>query len=257
VRVLAVAPGAIENTIIVNGDVLAERQVSIYPVSGGKITRLPYRLGDTVQNGAVIAIIDPSRPGEIYQTSPVRSTITGTILQLPFGTGEQVSAAQVVAIIGDLSKLAVETYIPERFTAAIRPGLSAEVYFDSLPGETFTAVIAELSPVIDPASRTLRTRLRFRRADPRIKSGMFATISLITASRTNILVLPREAVINTYGSWIVFILENDTTVRRREITLGMENETLIEVTSGLSAGEKVVYSGQNFLSDGDTVRVLE
>jgi multidrug efflux pump subunit AcrA (membrane-fusion protein) len=257
VRVLAVSLGTIENTIILNGDVLAERQVSIYPVSAGKITRLPYRLGDVVRGGDIIAIIDPSRPGEIFQSSPVRATIAGTILQLPFGTGEQVASSQVIAVIGDLSKLAVETYIPERFTAAMRPGLAAEVFFDSLPGETFTATIAELSPVIDPASRTLRIRLRFRRADSRVKSGMFATISLVTASRANIQVLPREAVINTYGSWIVFVLENNSTVRRREITLGMENETLVEVISGLTPGEIVVYSGQNFLSDGDNVRVIE
>ncbi|MDR0551876.1 MAG: efflux RND transporter periplasmic adaptor subunit [Spirochaetaceae bacterium] len=260
VRVLAVSPGSIENTIVVNGDVQAARQVQVYPIAAGKIIQLPVRLGGNVRQGEIIAVIDPSRPGEIYQSSPVRSSITGSILQLPFVLGDQVSTSQAVAVVGDLSSLVLETYIPERFSQSMRTGLGAEVYFDSLPDEVFKASINEVSPIIDPASRTLRIRLVFIKPDPRIKSGMFASISLVTASRSNIPVLPREAVINTYGTWIVFVIndtDTGTTALRREVTTGMENETLVEIVSGIKTGERVVISGQNFLSDGDAVRIVE
>ncbi|MDR2489899.1 MAG: efflux RND transporter periplasmic adaptor subunit [Spirochaetaceae bacterium] len=256
VRATSVELGSIENSIVVNGDVLAARQVAVYPAAGGKITRLPFRLGEAVRSGDIVAVIDPSRPGELYQTSPVRSTINGTILQIPFNIGDQVSATQAVAVVGDLSSLVVETYIPERFSTAMRMGLGADIAFDSLPGEFFPARISEISPIIDPSSRTLKIRLSFVKIDPRIKSGMFATLSLVTNARSNIPVLPREAVINTYGSWIVFVLDG-ASARRREIEIGMESETRIEVKSGLTAGEIVVVSGQNFLTDGDIVRVIQ
>ena len=261
VRAAPVELGSIENSIVVNGDVLAARQVAVYPAAGGKITRLPFRLGEAVRSGEIVAVIDPSRPGELYQTSPVRSTINGTVLQLPFNVGDQVSATQAVAIVGDLSSLVVETYIPERFSTSMRMGLGADISFDSLPGEFFPARISEISPIIDPSSRTLKIRLAFGKTssakiDPRIKSGMFATLSLVTNARSNIPVLPREAVINTYGSWIVFVVDGSS-ARRRTIEIGMESETLIEVKSGLKTGEIVVVSGQNFLTDGDTVRVIQ
>jgi RND family efflux transporter MFP subunit len=127
-----------------------------------------------------------------------------------------------------------------------------------MPGERFAAAVSEISPVLDPASRTLRIRLRFQGPiDPRIKAGMFATVSLVTNSRTNIPVIPRSAVINTYGSWIVFVVNQDTIAERREISLGIENEELVEVAGGLEIGELVVTAGQNFLSDGDLVRVVD
>jgi multidrug efflux pump subunit AcrA (membrane-fusion protein) len=86
---------------------------------------------------------------------------------------------------------------------------------------------------------------------------MFATISLVTNRKVDIPVIPRMSVINTSGSWIVFVVDENNIARRREVTLGLDNEEFLEVLDGLAVGDKVVSAGQNFLSDGDFVRVVE
>jgi multidrug efflux pump subunit AcrA (membrane-fusion protein) len=86
---------------------------------------------------------------------------------------------------------------------------------------------------------------------------MFATVSLVTNSRRDVPVIPRSSVINTYGSWIVFVVDDDNRARRKVISLGLENETSIEVLDGVETGDRVVSVGQNFLTDGDPVRVVE
>jgi RND family efflux transporter MFP subunit len=260
-----VVQGTIENSVLINGDVLPRTQVSIYPTVAGKIAEARFQAGDTVNRGDVVATVDPSRPGEIYSHSPVVSTVGGTILQAPVNPGDTVGTGTVVYVVGDLSTLVIETFVPERFSNAAQRGLGARVFLEALPGENFNALVDEVSPVLDPASRTLKIRLRFAdtqgriapRADPRIKAGMFATISLVTHTRRNVPVIPRGAVINTYGSWIVFTLNDQDTAVRREVSLGIENEDLVEIRSGLELGERVVTMGQNFLSDGDPVRVLD
>lgn len=254
--------GTIENSVMVNGDVLARTQVSIYPTVGGKIAETRFRIGDAVRQGEVMAMVNPSRPGEIYSNSPVLSTINGTVLQAPVNPGDTVTLQDPVYVVGDLSSLVIETFVPERFSQAVRPGLSARVIMESLPGETFRASVDEVSPALDPASRTVRIRLVFGapggggRADPRIKAGMFATLSLVTNVRRDVTVIPREAAINR-GSWIVFVVDGQNTARRREIAPGLESETHMEVTGGIEPGEVVVTGGQNFLSDGDPVRIVE
>jgi multidrug efflux pump subunit AcrA (membrane-fusion protein) len=70
-------------------------------------------------------------------------------------------------------------------------------------------------------------------------------------------VIPRGAAINTYGSWIVFTVDGEGIARRREIRPGLGNEEFIEILEGLELGEQVVVAGQNFLSDGEAVRVVE
>jgi len=263
VQAVTVEAGTIENSVVINGDVLARNQVSIFPTMGGKLVESRIGIGDRVGRGDVVAMVDPSRPGEVYSFSPVISTIAGTVLQAPYSIGDTISTQSALFVVGDLSGLWLETFVPERFVSSVRLGLRAQVALESLPGETFFAEVAEVSPVLEPASRTLRIRLRFidgqgsAVTDPRIKAGMFATLSLVTMTRANVPVIPRSSVINTYGSWIVFTVDEKNIARRHELELGIENEEMFEVLSGISLGDTVVVQGQNFLSDGDPVRIVE
>ncbi|MCL2008492.1 MAG: efflux RND transporter periplasmic adaptor subunit [Treponema sp.] len=258
VRVTPVIRDTIENSVVINGDVLATNQVQIFPTVGGRISRTFFQIGDTVRQGTVVAMVDPSRPGQVFSQSPVVSTIGGTVLQTPVSVGDTVSAQSTVLVVGDLSTLMVETHVPERFSNAARRGLEAQVTLEALPGEFFMAAVEEVSPVLDPSSRTVRIRLRFQGSmDPRIRAGMFATVSLVTDTRQNVAVIPRAAVINTYGSRIVFVVGEDNIAQRREVFLGLENEGFVEILSGLEIGELIVIAGQNFLSDGELIRIVE
>jgi multidrug efflux pump subunit AcrA (membrane-fusion protein) len=86
---------------------------------------------------------------------------------------------------------------------------------------------------------------------------MFATVSLVTNTRRDVPIVPRTSVINTYGSWIVFTVDERNIASRRTVTLGIESELFVEVLSGLEIGDRVVSAGQNFLTEGDLVRIVE
>jgi len=257
IRVTPVSASTIEKSVILNGEILARNQVTIFPTIGGKLVETRLGVGDRVSSGQVVAMVDPSRPGEVYSRSPVVSTVSGTVIQAPFSIGDTVTTQSAVYIVGDLSSLLVETFVPERFVASVKQGMRAQLKFEAIGGEIFIAEVTEINPVLDPASRTLRIRLRFVNPDARIKAGMFATISLVTNRKVDVPVVARTSVINTYGSWIVFVADENNTARRREVTLGLDNEDYFEILGGLSLGDKVVSAGQNFLSDGDPVRVVE
>jgi multidrug efflux pump subunit AcrA (membrane-fusion protein) len=263
IRVTPVSLGTIEHTVILTGDVLSSSQVSIYPTLAGKLTELRVRAGDRISRGQVVAMVDPSRPGDTYFANPVTSTISGVVVSVPVNPGDTLQTNSVICVVGNLTDLRVETSVPERYSVSMRMGLPAQVSFEAMPGEVFAAEVIELSPVLDPASRTRRIQLRLvpdrtGRVDPRILAGMFATVSLVTNSRTDVPVISRAALIQTYGTWIVFVVpEDSSTARRREVTLGLEGETIVEILTGLEAGEQVVSEGQNFLTDGDPVRIVE
>ena len=256
IRVTPVTLETIEQSIIINGEIMARNQVRIFPAVAGRYVEGKV-LGDRVNRGDVVAMIDPSRPGEVYSRSPVISTVSGTILSAPYNVGDTVTTQTDVFIVGDVSSLLVETFVPERFVASVRQGMRAIIWFDAIPGETFNAEVTEVNPVLDPVTRTLRIRLRFLNTDSRIRAGMFATLSLVTNRKADVPVIQRTSVINTYGSWIVFAVDDNNVAHRREVTLGIENEDFVEVLDGVEVGEKVVSAGQNFLSDGDSVRIVD
>jgi multidrug efflux pump subunit AcrA (membrane-fusion protein) len=257
VRVAPIEIGTVRNSVVLNGEVLAGTQVSANPTVAGKLTDLDVTIGDSVRSGQTIASVDPSRPGEVYSKSPIVAAISGTVLSTPVNVGDSVTAQTVVVTIGDLNSIVLETYVPERFSTDLRAGLSAEVSFEALSGERILAQVYEVSPVLDPASRTIKIRLRFPRRDNRIKVGMFATVYLVTREARNIPVIPRSALINTAGTWICYTVNNQNIAERRELILGLESEDTVEIVQGIIPGERLVVLGQNFLSDQEPVRIVE
>jgi multidrug efflux pump subunit AcrA (membrane-fusion protein) len=257
VRVTPVSLDTIEKSIIINGEILTRNQVTIFPAVSGRLVQARFGVGDRVNRGDVVAMVDPSRPGEVYSWSPVISTVSGTVLNAPFSIGDTLTAQSGVYVVGDLASLLVETFVPERFVSSVSHGMRAVLWLEAIPGETFNAEVTEISPVLDPVTRTLRIRLRFLNPDSRIKAGMFATISLVTNRKADVPVIQRTSIINTYGSWIVFVVDDRNIARRREVTLGIDSEEFVEILYGVSVGENVVSSGQNFLSDGDAVRIVD
>jgi multidrug efflux pump subunit AcrA (membrane-fusion protein) len=71
--------GEIQDHLDINGDIVANETVDVYPDTVGKVSRLPVTLGSFVRKDQVLAWVDPSRPGMNYSESPVRSPITGTV----------------------------------------------------------------------------------------------------------------------------------------------------------------------------------
>jgi multidrug efflux pump subunit AcrA (membrane-fusion protein) len=257
VRVQPAEIGDVRNSVVINGEILAGTQVSANPTVAGKLTDLFAKIGDSVRAGQTIAMVDPSRPGEVYSKSPVVAAISGTVLSTPVSVGDSVTAQTAVLVIGDLNSIVLETYVPERFSTDLRIGLTAELSFEAMPNERFSATVYEVSPVLDPASRTTRIRLRFPQRDNRIKAGMFATVYLVTKEANDVPVISRSALINTAGTWICYVANNQNIAERRELTLGLESEDTVEIVHGIVPGEMIVVLGHNFLSDQEPVRIVE
>jgi multidrug efflux pump subunit AcrA (membrane-fusion protein) len=239
----------------VNGDIVSARQVEVFPDVEGKLVSVSVGLGSRVQRGQLIAEVDPSRPGIRYSLSPVYAPISGTIAAAPLAAGSTVSPGSGIAVIADIQDLEIETLIPEREISQLGEGLEADVLLQAFPGMIFGARLVRVSPVIDPVSRTKKIVLKFNQNDNRINAGMFARIKLTTRTYENVLTVPSEAVADIFGAPCVYVLHNGT-VEEREVIPGVTIDRLTEIKDGITPGEQVVIQGQQFISGGDTVRII-
>jgi multidrug efflux pump subunit AcrA (membrane-fusion protein) len=255
----------------VNGDIVSDRQVKVFPETSGKLATVRVALGSVVRQGDLIAEVNPSRPGVQYSMSPVYAPISGTVSATPLAAGSTVSQGDSIATISVIENLQIEALIPEREVSQLKAGLTADVTLQAYPGETFTATVARVSPVLDPASRTKKIVLSFDKNDSRVNAGMFARISLVTGTYANIVTVPAGAVINHFGTQAVYVLQNGVGglphASLREVKTGVTIDTgangggtngaaLTEIRTGIAAGEKVIIQGQQFITDGAPVRVI-
>jgi multidrug efflux pump subunit AcrA (membrane-fusion protein) len=271
VKTEAAGTRTLRSYLTVNGDIVSDQQVRVFPEASGKLASVKVALGSVVRRGELIAEVNPSRPGLEYQLSPVYAPISGTVSAAPLAAGSTVGPGDSIATISVIENLQIEALIPERDVSRLRPGLKANVTLQAWPGEVFTATITKTSPVLDPASRTKKIVLAFDKDDARINAGMFARVALNTGIYANILTVPSEAVIDHFGTQVVYVLRDggagspSTELRRvelREVATGVtigngaNGAALTEIKAGLAAGEQVITSGQQFVSDGAAVRVI-
>lgn len=257
VNVTPAVEGEINDYIEVNGDVQTRTTVDVFADAVGELSRLLVRVGQRVSAGETIAEIDPSRPGANFALSPVPAPISGTITRLPAQVGATVTQAAPIAQISRTNELEVVTRISERFISKVAVGLPALVRLDAFPDQQFEATVWELSPVVDPLTRTLEVKLRFDRFDPRVRAGMYAEIRIITERKDGIVKVPSDVMLRRFGETFVFVVRDDDTAERRNVNPGIEIDNKLEITEGLEPGELVVYQGQTLLEDGSRVRVID
>jgi multidrug efflux pump subunit AcrA (membrane-fusion protein) len=245
--------------IEVNANIVSANQVAVMPDANGRLVSMRVGIGDVVQRGALLAEVDPSRPGTDYSLSPVYAPVSGMVVTTPLSVGSTISTATPLMTIAVNNTIEIEALIPEREVGQLATGLGAEVRLEAFPGETFAATLTQLSPVVDPVSRTKKITLRFSRSDQRVSPGMFARIKLNTRTYPNVVSIPLEALVEYRGQTVVYALDaaQDTPrVQMREVVVGVTVDNEVEIKSGLNPGEAVVVQGQQFLSDGTQVRVI-
>jgi membrane fusion protein (multidrug efflux system) len=146
--------------------------------------------------------------------------------------------------------------VPERELKRLKPGQTASVHVDAVPGKAFLAKVTLVSPTIDTRTATFKTTVEIDDAKGDLRPGMFARIGIVFDRKPQALQIPRVALIETDGDRSVFIVQ-DGVARQRSIDTGLTDAGNVEDVSGLRGDEQVVVVGQSGLKDGNKVRVVE
>jgi multidrug efflux pump subunit AcrA (membrane-fusion protein) len=263
VNTAIVEEGPLADYLALSGDIVAGSTVDIYSDAAGKVTRLYTAVGRRIARNDPIAAVDPSRPGMNYVANIVRSPIAGTVVGLPAQVGMTVSQATPIARITGGSALEISLNVAERFISRIAPALPCVITLDAWPGEEFRGSVSEISPVVDPASRTMEIKVNVENQGSKLKSGMFAKVRIITERKQGVVKIPETARIERFGETYVYVVETDPAdpafriAVKRPVTSGILVDGILEIAEGLSPNEEVVVKGQSLIEDGSRVNVIQ
>ena len=255
IRVAAAEEGSVENRLSLAGEVSATGLVNVVPETNGLLSRVLVSPGDRVFADQIVAWVDPSRPGMAYAESPVRSKRAGTVTAVPAVAGNQVSVQSVIAQVGDLERLEVEIRVPEKYLGVLEEGMEGRITSRAYPDEVLSAGVTEISPVVDPRSRTVTVTLE-PAANGSLRPGQSVSVDLILDSRDRVVLVDRAAVVDRFGGSGVFIPADDS-VRWQPVETGGNTGGQIEIVTGLEAGTSVVVAGLDRITDGSAVRIIE
>jgi multidrug efflux pump subunit AcrA (membrane-fusion protein) len=207
VNTSAAVQGQIWDYIALSGTIIAGSTVDVYSDVAGKVTGVYVEVGSRVNRGAPIAAVDPSKPGMNYFPGVATAPISGTVVSLPAQLGATVNQSVSLARISGSTALEIELYVAERFISKVAMNQPCEITLDAWPGEVFRGTVIEVSPVVDPASRTMEVKVNVTNQEDKLKEGMFAKVKLITEQKENIVKIPASAMIQRFGEDYVYVVE--------------------------------------------------
>ena len=186
----------------------------------------------------------------------VKAPFSGTIVELPHYTqGVKVDEGKEMVKIMNYSQLLLDVKLPEKHLAEIRQGQSVRVVNYTVNQDTLVGNINQISPVINPDTRTFQSTLLINNTRQAIRPGMFVKAEILVEKKDSTIVVPKDIVISKQNNQVLFVIENGIALEKK-ISIGLENPDYVEIVKGIKVNDRLVVSGFETLRDKSRVNVV-
>lgn len=197
----------------------------------------------------------------------VEARLANTVVRAPFDgvldermveLGAVLAPGQAIGTLVDLDPLQISAGVPERYAADVALDAAADVHFTDL-GQSGLARVTFVGARVHSGSRTFPLELSLEQPIQGAKPEMVADVVLSRRVLTDVIVVPRQALVRLEDGYAAFVVEgsaDDAVARQRPVQLGASASDQVVVEQGLSAGDRLITLGQNQVADSDRVRMV-
>lgn len=184
----------------------------------------------------------------------VKAPIGGTVTRRLVKAGDLVGLNQHLFDLIDFKSIVARVYVPERGLSQLAPGKTVRVTSTALPGQTFAGHIERIAPVVESKTGTVKVTVAFADPGP-LRPGMYVTTDIVTATRTDALLISKRALVLDNDQTFAFRIGPDRRAERLLVVPRVADGLNVEPTQGFAEGDSIVVAGQTGLKDGARVRL--
>ncbi len=187
----------------------------------------------------------------------IKAPFSGVIVDLPYYTPTtKIDANSLMFKLMDYSKLYMEINLAEKDLGYIKPGQNVKITNYTIPNDTLTGKITQISPAIDADTRSFKTIININNKNLLMRPGMFAKGEIIVASADSTIVIPKDVILSKQRGNTVFVVDK-ALAQERVVTFGLENPNEVQIISGLEKGDRLVIKGFETLRNRSKVKVIK
>jgi RND family efflux transporter MFP subunit len=153
--------------------------------------------------------------------------------------------------------LRVYVQVPQQYVYDVKVGQTAELSFLELPGRTFKATVSQTAGAVDPVTRTLQVELHVPNPKGELFAGSYAQVRFTDKPADNTLTISDNAIIFRAQGTQVAVVSDDNKVVLRDIKVGRDFGSDIEVVAGLNANDRVIDNPPDSIENGMTVEIAQ
>ena len=191
----------------------------------------------------------------------ITSPVDGVITEMTADENYRVNTETTLFKVSDSTNMRVEVSLSDNEVKNIQVGQRVEITSDSLPdGEKIEGSVSQISGVaeksssLDESNTTVKIQINETKG---LKPGATITATIFYKESKNVTKLPYSSVINENGKFYAFVVGKGNKVSKREIKVGMNDDSYYAVESGVSVGDKVITVADESLKDGQKIKIAD
>ncbi len=263
VQIEVVKTSPLTESLNLTGDVKGIEEINVFPKVSGKLVEMKIREGDRVKKEQVLAIIDRDVEGMRFEQAEVTSPVRGIVGTVYLDKGARVNPPEPGPSMGtallrivNMDTVKVVVCVIEKDLSKIKLHQKTRVLVAAYPGQMFSGKITLISPTINQMTRTASVEITIPNRNHKLKPGMFAEVEIIIRKQDDAILIPAYAVLEQSSNKKVFTVVDGKAVMGL-IEVGIAQGDLVEVKSGLDAGDTLIVAGHHQVSSGDLVSIVK
>ncbi|WCT72394.1 efflux RND transporter periplasmic adaptor subunit [Sphingomonas naphthae] len=188
-------------------------------------------------------------------TAPFAGTVTSRSAQIGALVVAGNAAAQPLFTVSDVHRVRIYVRVPQNYSSQVKVGMHVAMTFPEYPGRTFDAVMTRSAGAVDNASGAVLVELQAPNPAGELKPGAFAQVKFPLNSPQGMMRLPASTLVFTSSGTNVAVVDAQGRVRMKPITIARDLGNQIEVSSGVSANDRIIDTPPDAIQTGDVVKV--
>ena len=228
--------------------------------AAGAASQLQLEQAQSAYDGALVGV-ETANAGLAMASQQIgycnlTSPINGVVGSINLSLGDTANPSSPAAVISETSQLEIEVRVSENEISFVEVGSPVDVYVRAVSDKAIEGQVASAATVPDPVKRNYGVKIRLDNPEGQIKSGMFAEVVVNTINKDNAVCVPTNAIVPKGARSVVYVVDEENRAREREVEIGIENTTYVEIIKGVSVGEEVITKGSTLVAEGTLVRVI-
>ncbi|MEW6511901.1 MAG: efflux RND transporter periplasmic adaptor subunit [Bacteroidota bacterium] len=225
-----------------------QKQEKVYAEQG--ISELQYKSSGYSRDAAKAqADLMQARLRHTRLTSPIDGILDDRFVD----EGEMAAPGVPVARIVNIATVKIQASVPERHAGAVQRGARVTFRAAALPGREFLGKVSFIGATLSADNKTFLVEALVPNPGALLKPEMVGHAAILRAARGEAILIPEETVLQVDKDRLVVFVEEHGKARERVVLVGEREGSLLEIISGLSAGERLITAGFRGLVDGQPV----
>lgn len=231
-------------------EAIPDKVASVSSRIPGRVVALGATPGDRVKAGDEVVRIESRQPGDPPPVIGLKAPLSGLITRLNVRLGDPVEPEKAILEITDLTEVYAVARVPEHEAGKMKPGTRAHITVVALPDEPFEGELLRFGTSADRQSGTLDAVFRLANPHGLLRAGMRAEFSIVLATRSNVMSVPRTALQGEAEQRFVYVKDFDlpNAFIKTKVQVGEINDRFVEILGGLFPADEVVTHGAYSLS---------